>query len=210
MAITFFIGFHFRKQIIASDAWVVLWVEVKRRLTGFRIKRHTPVPWFTVGFSRSVALTFLSGNVYSNRLWWIFYLFRRHQSDQKCCLPSFTKNVVQTHSLEVAVGFSVGFTQKSETFIDTAVIFGDWHIVVIYNDYEVGVEFAAKSRRFESFTAAQSRHRLLQLFSLSPLRGLVPLQDHRQDLPMLSMTYCKVVFAFVRVCVAGNVVIMFG
>ena len=55
------------------------------------------------------------------------------------------ENIVKTHCTEkIAFALSLGFSQQPEVFVDTAVIFGNGHIIVIYKNNKISVLLSYK------------------------------------------------------------------
>ena len=109
---------------------------------------------FLLLLGKAVAFTFEGIDVYRNRVVDVFHL---SEGVYQCLhvIAVFHVQIIQSHGgKEVARRLTVGFAQQLQVTIQTAVIFGNGHLVVIDNNNHVSSEFCYVVQSLEGFASA--------------------------------------------------------
>ena len=149
------VRFHLLHKEVSGYCAVILTVSGEKGLACLGVKGHTPVPLLLVCHSGSVSSALFGNDVDYNRNCAVLNASERINKRGNV-IAVLNENIVKTHCTEkIAFALSLGFSQQPEVFVDTAVIFGNGHIIVIYNDDEIALHLACKVETFHSLSAAE-------------------------------------------------------
>ena len=204
------VSLHLLHHEIKCDALVALAAHVHQRLAGLRMERRTVVPCLLVQLGRRVALALLGDDVHNNRLPAVLY-GRKCLDKRSNIVAVGYKAVIQTHRTEqIAFCLAARLAQQAQVLIQTAVILRDGHIVVVDEDDQVAVQLRRVVERLERFAAAErtvandGNHVVVLTLEVAALGQAAGQTDRGGGVADGEM----VVLAFVRIAVAGNVVVV--
>ena len=150
-----FVLLHFFKKHLSCKVAVILAVKIKFRLSCFSIKRHMPVPVLLVFFRKRQTFSLFGNYMHCDRTLAVLY-FTESGDKTFNIVAVLYEHIVKTHGCEqVRIGFSVAFTQSLEIFVHTAVVFGNRHFVIVYNNDKISVKLAGVVDGLKSFAAAE-------------------------------------------------------
>ena len=132
------VSLHLLQQVTCRKVAIIFFItEVNRRVTRFQTKRNTVMETFLLLLGKTVAFTFKGIDVHHNRMVDIFHFLESAYQ----CLHIITVcyvQIVQSHSgKEITRRLSVGITQQLQVTIQSAMVFGNGHLVIVHNHDEV-------------------------------------------------------------------------
>ncbi len=146
---------HFCEQVFCGQIAVILAIILFFELACLYVERHAPVPSLLVFLGRSVSLAFLGVDVDDDRVVDVLHFLECLDECLHIVAIGYIL-IVQAHGTEeVALCLAVGLTQKSEVLVETTMVLGDAHLVVVHHDDDACAEFASLVETFECLAAAQ-------------------------------------------------------
>ena len=114
-----------------------------------------PMPAFLVLFCPFITLAFQCVDMHRNGVVDVLHLLKGF--DEGFYVVTFIHiDVVQPHGAEEVVGArAVRLSQRVEVFIESTMIFGNGHLVVVDHDDEVCAQFGSPVETFECLAAAE-------------------------------------------------------
>ena len=149
------VGLHLCQQVGGGKFVVGLGGDGAEQFAGLGIEGCAPVPAFLVGLCRSIALALQRVDVHHRRVVGVLY---PSEGIDECfeVVALVHIYVVQSHGAEeVVAARAVGASQFVEVPVESAVVFGDGHLVVVDHDDEVRAQFRRPVEAFEGFAAAE-------------------------------------------------------
>ena len=127
----------------------------QRSTTIIKIERHSPMPSFLVVYGRSIAMTFLCVDMYY--CWLVGILDTTEHLNKTLYIVAFLQILIlKSPSLEpVVLALATALAKRTQILIYTAMVLGDRHLVVVYNDDDARAKLRSLIKSFESLTARQ-------------------------------------------------------
>ena len=120
-----------------------------------QVERHSPVPRLLVGHGRGIAMTFLGMYVHDSRLFSTLHALE-HLYELLDVVAFFQVLVLKSPSLEpVVLTRAMTLAQGTQVLIDSAMILGDRHLVVVNHDDYSRVQFGSLVKALKSLTSRQ-------------------------------------------------------
>src|SRR5574344_620731 len=145
------------QQIVAYHRTEILTREAFRIFdgTGLDIERKSPMPAFLILYRRLETISFLCMEMYNDRMVDVLHL---SESLDKLfhIIPLFHIKIVETEGLEdVLLRFPLCLSELFQSFINTTMVLGNTHLIVVEHQDEIGSGLGNGIHAFKSLSAGK-------------------------------------------------------
>ena len=205
-----FVVFHALQEVDGSEGIIVFPDVFLLQCAGGNLKGHGPVPSFFVLLSRRISLALQCVDVDDHGVVRVLHFAKSFYQGGEV-VPFVHIDIVKPHGAEkIVLTAAMAAAKFGEVFVESAVVLGNGHLIVVHNDDEVGVQLRRPVETFQRLTATQravtnhSYHISGFTAKVTPLCQTAGKTDGRGGVTDDK----KVVFALRGFGVAGDVIIV--